>query len=58
MNDDAFYDMQLRNWAAEVAREESCKDVKPYRESTVIDSSRTIKRQSDPFYKTHVFVRK
>lgn len=58
MNEDLFYQMQLKNWASEVAKRLPEEENKNYRESTVIDSSRTIKRQTDPFYKTHKFKRK
>ena len=58
MDNDLIYQMQIQNWAYEVAKKLPEEDNKNFRESIVIDSSRTMKRQTDPFYKTHRFKRR
>lgn len=50
--------ISLASWAAEVAKDSSSAKDADSKESYCIDSSRTSVRQSDLFFKTHVFKRR
>ncbi len=50
--------ISLASWAAEVAKGDSSTKDADNKESYCIDSSQTRERQSDIFFKTHIFKRR
>ena len=58
INKDIQEQVQIQNWASEVAMEKGKRERTISRESKCIDSSKTIERQKDIFYSNHKFERK
>ena len=50
--------VQMQNWASEMAMKKGKREREISRESKCIDSNRTIERQKDIFYSNHKFKRK